>query len=107
MSKRGSEHRKVAVQLEPADLAAVVVPFLALVAQEEVEDVLTEDLRDEVTALHDLDRLVEVGWQGLDAQRAPLGGSERPDVIFRTRRELVVPLDALEPSAEDAGERQV
>src|SRR5271170_4033974 len=101
MSKRGSEHRKVAVQLEPGDLAAVFVPFLALVAQEEVEDVLAEDLRDEVAALHDLDRLVKVGRQGLDAQGPALSGSEGPDIVLGAGRELVVPLDALEPSAQD------
>src|SRR5260221_9555698 len=104
---RESEHRKVAVQLEPGDLAAVFVPFLALVAQEEVEDVLAEDLRNEVAALHHLDGLVEVGRQGLDAQCAALGGRKGPDLVLGTGRELVVFLDALEASTEDEAERQV
>ena len=48
----GAPHRprQVALELEPGDLAAVVVPLGALVAQEEVEDVLAEGLGDQLAA---------------------------------------------------------
>ena len=49
------------------------LPLLALVAQEEVEDVLAEGLGDQLAALHDGDGLVQVLRQRLDAQRAALG----------------------------------
>src|SRR5687768_2754753 len=54
-----SEAGEVALQLEPGDLSAVVVPLGPLVAQEEVEDVLPQRLGDQVAALHDADRLVQ------------------------------------------------
>ena len=41
------KHGKVAVQFVAGDLAAVFGPFLALVAEEEVEDVLAECLGDQ------------------------------------------------------------
>src|SRR5207249_1981979 len=40
----GSEQRQVAAQLEGADLGTVLDPLLALVAQEEVEDVFAQRL---------------------------------------------------------------
>ena len=53
-----SEHRQVGRQLVRRDVAAVGVPLRALVAQEEVEDVLAEDLRDQLGVLHRRQRLV-------------------------------------------------
>src|SRR6266700_7182537 len=47
-----SERGQVALQLELGDVAAVLVPLLALVAQEEVEHVLAERLGDEFAGLH-------------------------------------------------------
>src|SRR5579875_3250871 len=68
-----SQHRQVAVQLVFGDLAAVFLPFLALVAQEEVEDVLAEGFRDQLAVLHGPDGLVQVLRQRADAERAAFG----------------------------------
>src|SRR6266446_6051040 len=67
-----SEDGQVAVQFEPGDLAAVLDPFRALVAQEEVEHLLAERVRGKLAALHRADGLVQVLRQRLDAERAPL-----------------------------------
>src|SRR5215469_18971004 len=63
----GSQDREVALQLELGDLVAVLAPLLALVAQEEVEDMLAERLGHQLAALHDRDRLVQALRQGVDA----------------------------------------
>src|SRR5581483_5321796 len=55
-----SEHRQVAAQFVLGDLAAVLLPLLALVPQEEVEDVLPQRLGDQLAVLHRLDGLVQV-----------------------------------------------
>src|SRR5204863_4288689 len=65
-----SEERQVAVELERSDLAPVVLPLLSFVAQEEIEDVLTERLGDELRPLHELDRVGQRAGQRLDAERA-------------------------------------
>src|SRR5215472_14635399 len=82
-----SEHGEVAAQLVLGDLAAVLLPLLALVAQEEVEDVLPQRLGDELAVLHGLDGLVQILRQGPDAERAALGGGQRPHVVFRAGRQ--------------------
>src|SRR5438552_570412 len=76
----GSEDGQVAVPLERGDLRAVLLPLPALVAQEEVEDVLAERLRDELAALHGGDGLAEGLRQRRDAQRTTLALGEGPDV---------------------------
>jgi len=53
----GSEDRQHPVALEGGDLGAVLPPLGALVAQEEVEDVLAERLGEELGVLGDADRL--------------------------------------------------
>jgi hypothetical protein len=53
------EHGQHPRAFEWCHLAAVLVPLGSLVAQEEVEDVFTETLRDELTLLHDGHRLVQ------------------------------------------------
>src|SRR6478736_4004487 len=102
-----SEPRQVAVELEAADLVTVVEPLLALVAQEEVEDVLAEDVGDELALLHDLERPTERGRQRLDAHGPALGIGEAPDVVLGLGRKLVALLDALEAGAEQDGEGEV
>src|SRR6202030_615464 len=92
-----SEHREVAAQLVLGDLAAVLLPLLALVAQEEVEDVLPQRLRDQLAVLHDLDGLVQVLGQRPDAERAALGGGQRPHVVLGSGGQLVVAFDTLQP----------
>src|SRR6478672_9304155 len=102
-----SEPRQVAVELEAADLVTVVEPLLALVAQEEVEDVLAEDVGDELALLHDLERAAERGRERLDAHGPALGVREAPDVVLGLGRQLVALLDALEAGAEQDGEGEV
>ena len=88
--------------------AAVLLPLGALVAQEEVEDVLAEGLGDAARcAPSTATRLAERARQRLDAERAALGLGERPDVVLGARRQLVALLDALEPGREHDGEREV
>src|ERR1700722_17798264 len=76
------QHGEVAVEFVAGDLAAVVGPFLALVAEEEVEDVLAEGLGDQLALLHDADGLVQVGGEGLDAHGAALCRGEGPYVVL-------------------------
>src|SRR5690606_28990298 len=46
------QHRQVLPQLESRDLAAVLLPLLLLVPEEEVEDVFAEGFGDQVAAFH-------------------------------------------------------
>jgi hypothetical protein len=50
---------EVAVELELGDLLPVFAPLRPLVAQEEVEDVLSEGFGDQLAALHDLQRAAQ------------------------------------------------
>src|SRR5919107_710129 len=79
---RLSEHRQVPLQLELRDLRTVVLPFLTLVTQEEVENVLAERGGDQLAVLHDGDRLVQAARQLSDAQGPPLGVRQAPDVVL-------------------------
>src|SRR6478736_5605723 len=102
-----SEPRQVAVELEAADLVTVVEPLLPLVAQEEVEDVLAENVGDELALLHDLERPTEGRRERLDAHGATLGVGEAPDVVLGLGRQLVALLDALETGTEQDREREI
>ena len=53
--------RQVGAQLVGRDVTAVVRPFRALVAQEEVKDVLPQRFRDKLGGLHGMQRTVEAG----------------------------------------------
>src|SRR5258707_7449402 len=79
---RASQGWQVPVELELGDLAAVVPPFLALVAQEEVEHVLAQRLGDKLAALHDVAGIRQTLRQRLHAARAPLRPGPRPDVLL-------------------------
>jgi hypothetical protein len=50
---------QVALELELCHLALVLAPFRALVAQEPLEDVLSEGLTDQIALLHCLEGVVE------------------------------------------------
>src|SRR4029079_17265657 len=56
------------VEFEGGYLAAVVEPFGAFVAEEEVEDVLAEGFGDQFAVFHRADRLGEAARQRLDAE---------------------------------------
>src|SRR4051812_2412699 len=90
-----SEHRQVAGELERRDLLAVGLPLRALVAQEEVEDVLAERLGHQLRGLERLDRVGQRARQRRDAECTPLAVRERPDVVLGAVRQVVTLLDAL------------
>src|SRR6185295_3789838 len=54
-----SEQRQHPVALERRHLDAVLLPLRTLVAEEEVEDVLAEGLREQLAVLRDRDRVVQ------------------------------------------------
>src|SRR5437763_16666719 len=56
----GLHDAEVALALVGGDLAPVLLPFAALVAQEELEHVLAQDLGDQFRAGHHVDRLGQV-----------------------------------------------
>src|SRR5579859_4234877 len=66
------ERGQIAVEFELGDLAAVLPPLLALVAQEEVEHVLAERLGDELAGLHHVARVGQALRQRCDAERPAL-----------------------------------
>ena len=79
----------------------------ALVAQEEVEDVLAQRLGQQLGVLGDRDRVVQAARQRLDAEALALALGERPDVVLGLARQLVVLLDALHAGGEHDGVREV
>ena len=79
---RRSEDRQHPVALEGGDLAAVVLPLGALVAQEEVEDVLAQRLGEQLAVLGDRrsprSRLLGSGWMPRPCARARSATRRRP-----------------------------
>src|SRR5690606_39172258 len=94
-------------QLVRRDLGPVVLPLLALVGEEVVEDVLAERVRDQLGGLHRTDGLLERARQRLDAERASLGLGELPVVCLGLVGQHVAILDALEPGEQDQRVGQV
>src|SRR5581483_7993167 len=105
--RAASEDRKHPITLEGGHLATVVGPLGALVAQEEVEDVLTEGLRQQLGPLRDVDRVGQRPRQRVDPEAVSLLVGEGPDVVLGLGRELVPLLDALHPGREDDRVREV
>src|SRR5690625_3601809 len=106
-ARTASDARQQAAQLVRGDLGAVLVPLLALVAQEVLEGVLPEGLGHELGGLHEVQRLVETAGQRRDPQRLALGVRQRPDVVLRPVGQLVTLRDALKTGGDDDGEGQV
>src|SRR5690606_30398707 len=102
-----SDHREHLVAFEDRDLTTVGIPLGALVAQEEVEDVLAQRLGEELGALGDVDRLEEGAGQWLDPQAATLALGQRPDVVLGLTGQLVLLLDALQARGQRHGEGEV
>src|SRR5690606_8524875 len=96
---------QVALELETADVGAVVLPLGALVAQEPLEDVLPERLPDQLRSLH----LVE-GRGEVRRQQPPFllrAVRQVVEVAGRLRRELVALGDAPHARGEHHREREV
>ena len=83
---RRSQDRQHHVPLVGGDLGAVLLPLGALVAQEEVVDVLAQRLGQQLGVLGDADRVAQVPGQRLDAERPALALGERPDVVLGLAR---------------------
>src|SRR5699024_3115394 len=93
-----SDAREGRAELVIGHLLAVALPFLALVPQEELEDLLPQRARHQLRPLEGLERTEQVGGQRFDAHRAPLPFGEVPDRVLRALRQLVLPLDPGRPA---------
>src|SRR6476620_6063357 len=80
--RAGLDDAEVAAPLVRGDLAPVLLPLTALVAQEEVEDVLAQDLGDQLGVLHHVNGLGEVLRQRGVSHRLALGVGQRPRVVL-------------------------
>jgi hypothetical protein len=106
IGRRHHSTGQVAAELERGDLGPVGLPLRALVAQEEVEDVLAERLGDQLAGLHHRDGLREAAGQRLHAHRPALPLAQGPDVVLGPGRQLVALLDALEPAASSTAKHR-
>src|SRR5699024_1925450 len=102
-----SDARERRAELVIGHLLAVALPFLTLVPQEELEDLLPQRARHQLRALEGLERTEQVGGQRLDAHRAPFPLGEVPDRVLRALGQLVLPLDPGHPGGQQDREGEV
>src|SRR5699024_1801372 len=87
---------QVVAQLPRGDLRLVGMPFLPLIAQEELEDMLAEGFGHHLRTLHLPQRIIQVRRQIPKASGDALPARHQGYILFRRGRQLVALADALQ-----------
>src|SRR5919106_569425 len=102
-----SEDGEVAVDLERCHIRSVRQPLFALVANEPLEDMLTERLGHELRTLHLRHSVMQIVREGGDSGGASLLRGHGVDVVRGLCRRLHLLANAVKARRQDQRERQV